>query len=187
MGIETMVLMIFGIVVLVVLLYLWSVYNGLIRKKNRVENALAQIDVQLKRRSELIPNLVEAVKGYMKHERGVLTELTKARAEILKASSVKDKAKASGKISAALKSLFAVAENYPKLRANENFLQLQEELSGTENKIAYARQHYNDSVMDFNISIEVFPNRLFAKRMNFTKRDMFEIPEEEKKPVKVKF
>ena len=187
MAMEMIVWGMLGIVALVVLLFLWSVYNGLIRKKNRVENAAAQIDVQLKRRSELIPNLVESVKGYMKHERGVLTELTKARTSILKAKSFKEKAKASNQISGALKSIFAVAENYPKLRANENFMHLQEELSGTENKIAYSRQHYNDSVMEFNISIQVFPNRFFAKRMGFTKHEMFEVPEADKKPVKVKF
>lgn len=187
MALDMLILGIAGIIVVVILLYLWLIYNGLIRKKNGVENSLAQIDVQLKRRSELIPNLVEAVKGYMKHERSVLTSLTKARTSIMKASSMKAKAKASGEITNALKTLFAVAENYPNLKANENFLQLQEEITGTENKIAYARQHYNDSVMDFNISIQVFPNRVFARRMGFSKREMFEVPEEEKKPVKIKF
>ncbi|MCK5023032.1 MAG: LemA family protein [Candidatus Aenigmarchaeota archaeon] len=175
------------IVVVIAALYLFSVYNGLIRKKNRVENAWAQIDVQLKRRTDLIPNLVSSVKGYMKHEKSVLTELTKARSAIMKATSPGSKAKASSGITSALKSLFAVAENYPNLKANENFMHLQEELSGTENKIAYSRQHYNDSVMEFNISIQVFPNRVFAKRMGFGKKEMFDVPEADKKPVKVEF
>jgi len=187
MTLETILMWIFGIVIVIVLLYLWSVYNGLIRRKNEVENAFAQIDVQLKRRTELIPNLVETVKGYVKHEKEVLTEITKARTDIMKAGTVGQKAKASGQLSAALKTLFAVAENYPKLRANENFLKLQEELSATEDRIAYARQHYNDSAMEFNISIQVFPNRFFARRMGFQKNEMFEVPEAEKKPVKVKF
>lgn len=184
---ETIAWIVLAIFVIIVCLFAWSVYNGLIRKKNKVENALAQIDVQLKRRTDLIPNLIESVKGYMKHERGVLTELTKARTAIMNAKSLDKKAKASNQITGALKSIFAVAENYPKLRANENFLQLQEELAGTENKIAYSRQHYNDSVMGYNISIQVWPNSFFAKRMGFRKKDMFEVPEKEKKPVKVKF
>ncbi len=187
MALETIMWIVLAVVLIIVGLFAWSVYNGLIRKKNRVENALAQIDVQLKRRTDLIPNLIESVKGYMKHERKVLTELTKARTAIMKAKSIGKKAKASNKITGALKSIFAVAENYPKLRANENFLQLQEELTGTENKIAYSRQHYNDSVMDYNISIQVWPNSFFAKRMGFGKKGMFEVPESEKKPVKVKF
>ncbi len=184
---ETALWVVLAIIVIVICLFAWSVYNGLIRKKNKVINALAQIDVQLKRRTDLIPNLIESVKGYMKHERGVLTELTKARTSIMKAKSLEKKAKASNQITGALKSIFAVAENYPKLRANENFLHLQEELSGTENKIAYSRQYYNDSVMGFNISIQIWPNSFFAKRMGFNKKEMFEVPAGEKKPVKVKF
>src|SRR3990167_3342734 len=138
------------IVLAVIVLTVILIYNSLVRLKLRAENAWSQIDVQLKRRFDLIPNLIESVKGYMKHEKGVLTEVTKARTEMGNATTVNEKAKANNMLTETLKSLFAVAENYPKLRANENFLQLQEELSGTENKIGYARQHYNDVVMEMN-------------------------------------
>lgn len=184
---STIILAAVGILVIVILLFMWSVYNGLIRRKNEVENSFAQIDVQLKRRTDLIPNLVEAVKGYMKYEKAVMTELTAARTGIMKAATVPEKAKASNQFSSALKTLFAVAENYPNLKANENFLQLQEELSGTESKIAYARQHYNDSVMEYNVAIQVFPNSIFASMMHFTKKEMFDVPEADKQPVKVQF
>jgi LemA protein len=177
---------IIGAVVLV-LIIIWALYNGLIRLKNQIENAWAQIDVQLKRRNDLIPNLIETVKGYAKHEKGVFTEVTKARTAMMGAQTLDQKAKASNMLSDTLKSLFAVAENYPTLKANENFLQLQEELSGTENKIAYSRQHYNDMVMRFNTKIELFPNNIFAGMLNFSKREMFKATEEEKKNVKVQF
>lgn len=175
-----------GVVVLI-LIILWSLYNGLVRLKNQIQNAWAQIDVQLKRRNDLIPNLVETVKGYAKHEKGVFTEVTKARTAMMNANSFSEKAKASNMLSDTLKSLFAVAENYPTLKANENFLQLQEELSGTENKIAYSRQHYNDMVMRFNTKIQLFPNNVFAGMLNFTKEEMFKAEEAERKNVKVKF
>ncbi len=174
-------------VVAVLVLYVIIVYNGLISLKNQVENSWAQIDVQLKRRTDLIPNLIEAVKGYMKHEKGVLTEVTKARTAMMGAQSVHDKAQADNMLSGTLKSLFAVSENYPQLKANENFLQLQEELSGTENKIAYARQHFNDMVMYFNTKIQVFPTNFFANMLGFTKKELFEISETERKNVKVSF
>ncbi|MGV8161931.1 MAG: LemA family protein [Candidatus Nanoarchaeia archaeon] len=177
---------IIGVVVLV-LIIIWALYNGLIRLKNQIENAWANIDVQLKRRNDLIPNLIETVKGYAKHERGVFTDVTKARTAMMGAQTLDQKAKASNMLSDTLKSLFAVAENYPTLKANENFLQLQEELSGTENKIAYSRQHYNDMVMRFNTKLEVFPSNIFAKMLNFTRREMFKVSEEEKKNVKVQF
>src|SRR3989339_1603220 len=147
------VLIIVGAIILGIIL----LYNRLIRLRLRVTNAWSQIDVQLKRRYDLIPNLVSAVKGYMKHEKGVLEEVTKARTSLI-TGSMATKAKASNQITEALKSIFAVAENYPQLKANENFLQLQEELSGTENKIAYSRQHYNDMVMTYNTKRETFPN-----------------------------
>lgn len=177
------------VVVVVALVLLWIVfmYNGLIRLRNMVENSWAQIDVQLKRRNDLIPNLVETVKGYAKHEKETFSEITKARSAVMNASTVQEKAKASNMLSDTLKSLFAVAENYPQLRANENFMQLQEELSGTENKIAYSRQHFNDMVMVFNTKLELFPTNIFASMLNFTKKELFKAPEEEKKPVKVKF
>ncbi len=171
----------------VVIFWLIGTYNSLIRAKNEVENSWAQIDVQLKRRYDLIPNLVETVKGYMKHEKQVLENITKARAAVMDAKGVAEKAEASNQLSATLKSLFAVAENYPKLRANENFMQLQEELTGTENKISYARQHYNDSVMMYTNKIQTFPTNIIANLFNFGKKEMFTAPEEERKAVKVKF
>lgn len=176
------------IIVLAFVLYTIYLYNSLITMRNRVKNAWAQIDVQLKRRYNLIPNLVESVKGYMKHERGTLTELTKARADMAKAKTVGEKAKADNIISGALKSLFAVSENYPDLKASQNFMMLQEELSGTENKIAYARQFYNDAVMEYNIKIQSFPNNILAKYLNFKKEDLFEVKDaKQKEVVKVKF
>jgi LemA protein len=173
--------------VVLILLMLIGLYNGLIRLKNQIENAWAQIDVQLKRRTDLIPNLIETVKGYAKHERGVFTEVTKARTAMMGANTLQEKAKASNQLTDTLKSLFAVAENYPTLKANENFMQLQEELSGTENKIAYSRQHYNDMVMRFNTKIQTFPNNAFAGMLNFSKIEMFKVEEAERQNVKVKF
>ena len=178
--------LIIGIVIAVVLLFLIYLYNSLIRLRMRVSNAWSQIEVQLKRRYDLIPNLLEAVKGYMKHEKSVLENVTKARAALV-SGSMEDKAKASNQITEALKSIFAVAENYPQLKANENFLQLQEELSGTESKISYARQFYNDSVMAFNEAIQVFPKNIFARLFGFEQKDFFKAEETEKKNVKVEF
>lgn len=175
------------VVAVVVLLWVIATYNGLIRIRNEVNNSWAQIDVQLKRRHDLIPNLVETVKGYMKHEREVLQNVTKARSALMNAKTMPKKAEASNMLTDTLKSLFAVAENYPNLKANENFMQLQEELTGTENKIAYSRQHYNDSVMRFNNSVQLFPTNILAGMFNFVKKEFFGAPEEEKKPVKVKF
>lgn len=175
-----------GVVILLTLL-LWSTYNGLITSKVRVQEAFSHIDVQLKRRSDLIPNLVETVKGYTKHEKEVLTELTKARTALMSAKGVEDKAKANSQLGDTLKSLFAVAENYPKLRANENFLSLQEELTDTENKVAYARQFYNSTVMDYNTKLQVFPTNIFANMMQFRASEFFAATDEEKKEVKVQF
>jgi LemA protein len=174
------------IVVVAVVLFIIYIYNSLIRLRVRVKNAWAQIDVQLKRRYDLIPNLVNAVKGYMKHERGVLESVTKARTALM-SGSMQGKAKASNQITEALKSIFAVAENYPNLKASENFKQLQEELSGTESKIAYARQFYNDSIMAFNEAIQVFPKNIFAKLFGFHQEEFFGAEEKERKNVKVDF
>lgn len=174
------------IVIAVVVLFFIYIYNSLIRLRMRVKNAWSQIDVQLKRRYDLIPNLVSAVKGYMKHEKGVLEEVTKARTSLI-SGSMKDKAKASNQVTDALKSIFAVAENYPQLKANENFKQLQEELSGTESKIAYARQFYNDSVMQYNESVQVFPKNIFAKLFSFSQEEFFKTEGKEKENVKVEF
>ena len=173
-------------IVVVVALFIVYIYNSLIKLRMRVKNAWAQIDVQLKRRYDLIPNLVSAVKGYMKHEKGVLEEVTKARTSLM-SGSTQEKAKASNHITEALKSIFAVAENYPNLKANENFMQLQEELSGTESKIAYARQFYNDSVMAFNEGIQVFPKNFFAKIFGFHQEEFFGAEGVERKNVKVEF
>src|SRR3989338_3541163 len=174
------------IAAVVVGLFIVYIYNSLIRLRMRVNNAWSQIDVQLKRRYDLIPNLVEAVKGYMKHEKGVLENVTKMRASLV-TGSMQEKAKASNQITEALKSIFAVAENYPQLKANENFKHLQEELSGTESKVAYARQFYNDSVMQYNEALQVFPKNIFAKLFNFQPREFFETKGKEREAVKVTF
>jgi len=163
------------------------IYNSLVQIKNQVENSWAQIDVQLKRRFDLIPNLIETVKGYAKHEKGVLEGVTKARTAFMDAKSPKEMANAENMLSGTLKTLFAVSENYPKLQANENFLQLQEELSGTESKIAYARQHYNDMVMEYNTKVQTFPTNMFAKLFSFGQKELFDVPEAERKNVKVEF
>ena len=176
-----------GIIAAVTVIIFVIIYNGLIRLRNQVDNSWAQIDVQLKRRSNLIPNLIETVKGYMKHEKETLENVTKARTSMMNATGVKDSADASNMLTGALKSLFAVSENYPDLKASQNFIQLQEEISGTENKIAYARQHYNDMVMSFNTKIQSIPNNIIAGMFKFTEKELFEATEEEKKNVKVKF
>jgi len=175
---------------LAVLVLLWIVgaYNGLIRLRNQLENAWAQIDVQLKRRHDLIPNLVETVKGYAKHESGTFEKVTQARNMAINAKSVGDRAEAENVLTGALKSLFAVAEAYPDLKANQNFLALQEELTSTENKISFSRQFYNDSVMTYNTHIQVFPTNLIATMFNFGRRDFFEVKaEEEREAPKVQF
>ncbi|HLC66312.1 MAG TPA: LemA family protein [Candidatus Nanoarchaeia archaeon] len=177
---------ILGIVALLGLYLIFS-YNRLIVLRNRIDNAWSQIDVQLKRRTDLIPNLIATVKGYAKHEKSLLENITKARSAIMKAPSLAAKAKADNVLSGALKSLFAVAENYPQLRANENFLQLQEELSGTESKIAYARQFFNDAVLDFNNLLQRFPTNMIGGWLKFTPREFFKVPEHERKNVKVSF
>jgi LemA protein len=169
------------------LLYLIYVYNSLVRLNVRIDNAWSQIDVQLKRRFDLIPNLVNSVKGYMKHEKEVLENITKARSAMMNAKTLSEKAKQSNMITDALKTIFAVAENYPTLKANENFMMLQEELSGTENKIAYSRQFYNDSVMIFNEKIKVLPTKIFANMLNFKEREFFKTEGKEREPVKVEF
>lgn len=178
-------------IVLLALIFLWVVvvYNGLVVLKNQVKNAWSQIDVQLKRRYDLIPNLVETVKGYAAHEAGTLENVIKARqmAVNVNADNVKQKAQAENALTGALKSLFAVAENYPDLKANQNFLQLQEELTSTENKISFARQFYNDSVLEYNNKKEMFPSNIIATIFNFEHRDFFEAEAGEKAAPQVKF
>jgi LemA protein len=172
--------------VLVLLLFVAGTYNRLITLRNRVDNAWAQIDVQLKRRYDLIPNLVETVKGYAKHEKGTFEMVTKYRAQLV-TGTAEEKMKANNMLSQALKSLFAVAENYPKLEANQNFKMLQEELSGTENKIAYIRTAYNDSVLEYVNSIQMFPTNIIANMLGFKPKEYLEVPEEERKNVRVQF
>jgi len=174
------------ILVVAVLWFIWA-YNSFVRLRNRVDNAWSQIDVQLKRRFDLIPNLIESVKGYMKHEKSTFKEITEARTSFLNAKGPKEMAKADNQLSGALKSIFAVAENYPKLEASQNFIQLQEELSGTENKIAYSRQFYNDSVNDWNVKLQSFPSNLVAKMFGFIEKEFFKTDDEERKNVKVSF
>jgi LemA protein len=180
-------LVIFFIILGVILIYAWMVYNGLVTAKVRIEEALSHIDVQLKRRTDLIPNLVESVKGYVKHEKGVLEEVTKARSSLMSANSTHEKAQANNMLSETLKSLFAVAEGYPDLKASQNFLNLQEELSDTENKIAYSRQFYNTNVLDYNTKLTTFPSMIFANLFKFKAAEFFEADEADKKPVKVSF
>jgi len=183
----TITLVIIGIV-LVIALWVVAMYNGLVRVKNHTDEAWSDIDVQLKRRYDLIPNLVETVKGYAAHESGVLENVTRARAAAMNAQGTEAKAEAENALSATLKSLFAVSENYPQLRASENFAKLQDELSDTENKIQAARRFYNGNARDLNIKVETFPTNLFAKKLGFSKRDFFEITEvAQKEPVKVEF
>jgi LemA protein len=165
-----------------------GIYNSLINLRNRANNAWAQVDVQLRRRYDLIPNLIETVKGYAKHEREVFQKVTEARSKAIDAGSVKEQEQAENMLSGALKSLFAVVENYPELKANQNFLMLQEELAGTEGKIAYARQFYNDTVMKFNTKQQIFPSNIIANMFNFKEKEYFEIEEPAaREPVKVKF
>ncbi|MEN2983713.1 MAG: LemA family protein [Dictyoglomaceae bacterium] len=178
---------ILGIIGLLLILFI-SIYNRLIILRNRVENAWAQIDVQLKRRYDLIPNLVETVKGYASHEKELFDKIAKYRAQMLGAKTPGEAAEANEGLTGALKTLFAIAENYPELKANQNFLMLQEELSGTESKIAYARQFYNDSVMIYNQALEVFPNNIIANMFNFKPKEYFEVKEAvEREPIRVSF
>ncbi len=173
-----------------ILLVLWGVaaYNGLIRFKNRAEEAWSDIDVQLKRRYDLIPNLVSTVKGYAAHEAGVFEKVTEARSKAMQAGTVGEHAEAENMLSGALKSLFAVSEAYPDLKANTNFLELQRELSDTENKIQASRRFYNGNVMELNTKIETVPTNIIANMFNFSKREFFELEEEAaKQPVKVEF
>lgn len=184
-GLILLGLIIVGVIVLA-LIALVLIYNRLVQLKVRIDNAWAQIDVQLKRRYDLIPNLVETVKGYAKHEKSVFENVTKYRAQLVTGSPA-EKAKANDLLTGALKSLFAVAENYPQLKANENFKALQDELAGTENKISYVRMAYNDTVMEYNTAIATFPNNLISGMLGFTARQFFEAEGAAKGAVKVQF
>lgn len=170
-----------------VLIYILALYNGLITLRVRIKEAWSGIEVQLKRRSSLIPNLIETVKGYAKHEKSVFENVTKARSAMLSAKNPRQAAAAENMLTGALKTLFAVAEDYPDLKASDNFKELQEELSDTETKIAASRQFYNSNVMDYNTKIQVFPSMLIARLFNFQKEDFFEADEAAKEEIKVKF
>jgi LemA protein len=175
-------------VIVVVGIAVIGIYNGLVTLKNKVDEGWADIDTQLKRRYDLIPNMVEAVKGYAKHEKGTFEEVTKARNMAMKAGTPAEKAEAENMLAGTLKSLFALAENYPELKANQNFLDLQATLKEVEEHIQLSRRYYNATVRDFNTKIEVFPNNMLAGMMGFGKRQFFEIEKaEERENVKVKF
>jgi LemA protein len=178
------ILLVIGVFILAILVFIASSYNGLVSKRNRVQDAWAQIDVQLKRRYDLIPNLIETVRGYMKYEKSTLTQITQLRSSIV-SGSVQDKANANNQLSGALKSLFAVAENYPDLKASDTYKNLQDELENTEDKISFVRTSYNDYVLDYNNAIQQFPGNMFASSFGFTKNDFFQAPEGEREAVKV--
>ncbi len=169
------------------LIYVWFLYNQLVTAKMRVDESWSGIDVQLKRRSSLIPNLVESVKGYAQHESSVFEKVTEARSQLMSAQTPGQKAEADNVLSGALKSLFAVAEAYPELKASDNFKQLQADLTDTEDKIAYSRQFYNQNVMDYNVKIQMFPNVLIANMFSFKSREFFKATEEEQKDINVNF
>lgn len=179
--------MIIILIVVGILLYIWFTYNALITIKTRVDEAWSGIDVQLKRRTDLIPNIVETVKGYAKHEKNIFEDLAKARSQLLTAKSPQDAAKANEVLTGALKSLFALAEAYPELKASENFHELQRQLEDTEDKIAYARQFYNTNVMDFNVKIRIFPNILLAQSLGYKELEFFKAENEERSEIKVQF
>jgi LemA protein len=175
-----------GVVILLVIIFA-SYYNRFTVLSNRIENSLGQIDVQLKRRADLIPNLVETVKGYAKHEKAAITAVTEARKALVGATDLPGRLKADKGLEGALGRLFAIAEGYPDLKANTNFLELQRELTSTEDKVAYSRQFYNDSILDYNNKCKTFPGKLFAGMFGFKEKEYIQITEAEKQPVKVKF
>jgi LemA protein len=177
------------VIVIIIVIIVWAVmiYNGLVTKRNRVREAYSQIDVQLKRRSSLIPNLVETVKGYARHEKDVFDEVNQAREALMKSSGPAQSAKANDQLTGALKSLFAVAEAYPNLKASDNFKALQDELSDTETKVAASRQFYNTNVLDYNTSIQTVPTSIFAGAFSFGPEQFFQATDEEKADVKVQF
>lgn len=176
-------LIILAIVVVLSVVFVIGIYNSLIRLRNQVDNAWSQIDVQLKRRHDLIPNLVETAKGYMKHERETFEAITKARSQAMGAQTVSEASKAEGALGDALSKFMLVVENYPDLKANQNFLSVQEELTSTENKISFARQSYNDQVLFLNNKLQMFPSNIIAGMFNFKKRDFFELDSETERQV----
>ena len=188
MAIGTIILWVILALVVIFIIWIVGIFNTFIVLRNRIQEALSQIDVQLKRRYDLIPNLLETVKGYMKHERETLTDITKARTAMMSATSLKEKAKIENSLSGALKTVFAVAESYPDLKASQNFQMLQEELSGTENKIAFSRQFYNQNVLSYNNTRQGFPGNVIAGMFNFKEQyEFFEAEAVSKEAIKVKF
>lgn len=175
------------IIVVIIIGVIIHMYNKLVGLRNRVKNSYAQIDVQLKRRNDLIPNLVETVKGYAGHEKGVLEEVTRARTGVMNATNIQETSEANNQLTGALKTLFAVAENYPDLKANSNFQQLQSELTDTEDKISYARQFYNDVVLKYNNACQQFPSNILAGMFGFSEEEYFQVPESETAVPEVKF
>ena len=177
-----------GTVIAAIILLFVYYYNKIVISSKRIDNAFSQIDVQLKKRADLVPNLIETVKGYVKHEREIMDSVTKARERMI-SGSMKARLKADGEFTKALKSIFAIAENYPQLKASENFKTLQEQLEGIESKIAFSRQFYNDSILDFNVAITTVPGKWFASFFSLAKKESeyLETAPEERKPVKVKF
>ena len=174
-------------VVAVIAIAFFTYYNKFVRLSQQIDNSLAQISVQLKKRSDLVPNLLNSVKGYMKHEKKVITEVTNARKALVGAKGIEDKVKAGNQLQSALKSIFAIAEGYPDLKANENFLHLQQELSAIEDKVAYARQYYNDGILAYNVGRETLPGKWFADIYKFGPKEYLKIKEEEKAVPKVDF
>lgn len=175
-----------GVLAIIALIF-FTYYNKFIRLSHQIDNSLAQIDVQLKKRSDLVPNLINSVKGYAKHEKKIITEVTNARKALVAAKGIEKKVEAGNKLQSALSGVFAIAENYPDLKANQNFLQLQQELSAIEDKVAYARQYYNDGIMSYNVMTTMIPGVWFAKIYGFNKREYLQIKEEEKVVPKVEF
>ncbi|WP_407453602.1 LemA family protein [Methanobrevibacter sp.] len=184
---DFLIIIVLIILIVFIIFTLIHMYNNLVGLRNRVKNSYAQIEVQLKRRNDLIPNLVETVKGYAAHEKGVFEEVTKARTSVMNASSIEEASAANNQLTSALKTLFAVAENYPELKANSNFQQLQTELADTEDKIAYARQFYNDVVLKYNNACQQFPSSIIAKMFGFKEESFFQAPEAEREVPKVEF
>lgn len=184
---DLLILIVIVIAVIFVVVTIIHLYNNLVKLRNQVKNSYAQIEVQLKRRNDLIPNLVETVKGYAAHEKEVFENVTQARANVMNAKNIDEASEANNQLTGALKTLFAVAENYPELKANSNFQQLQSELTETEDKISYARQFYNDIVLKYNNACETFPSSLFARMFGFHQAEFFQAPESETAVPEVKF
>jgi LemA protein len=178
---------IIGVIIVIILAMFWYYYNRFTLLENRIDNSLSQIDVQLKKRADLVPALVKTVSGYAKHEKSIMTEVTKARTLLIKGGNITEKVKAGDQLQAALGRLFAIAENYPNLKANENFLQLQNELSAIEDKVAYARQYYNDNIMDYSNATEVFPGVFFFRLYGRQKKEYLQIPQSQREMPDIKF